>query len=169
MKKQVLKVVSMLSLSVMLAVVSVSAKPTSRIKVNIPFDFSVGDKTLPSGAYTVDPSIVQGMLLIRREDCRAAAFVITNGVQAQRKQGQTKLVFRRYGDQYFLAKVWTAGESDGRELLLSRTERELVKSRSKHLAKNVVEPEVVYIVALEASEKNFHQAASFATPLRLTQ
>jgi len=147
MNKQALKVFSLLSLSVMLAVVAVSATPTGSIKAHIPFDFSVGNKTLPAGAYTVAPLTTPGALLIRHEDGRTAAMVITSGMPAQQEQGQTKLVFHRYGDQYFLAQVWTAGDSDGRELRQSRTERELVKSRSNHLAKNAVEPEIVCIAA----------------------
>jgi hypothetical protein len=71
----------------------------------------------------------------------------TQGVEARREQDQTKLVFHRYGDQYFLSQVWTAGESDVRELWKSRAERELIKRRANHLAKNAVEPEVVRIVA----------------------
>src|SRR5581483_3229313 len=147
MKKQALKVVSMLSLSVMLAVVAVYAKPISPLRANIPFDFTAGNKTLPAGAYTMDPMTMQGVLRIRRQDCRAAAFVITYGPEARRGQGQSKLVFRRYGDQYFLAEVWTANDSDGRELRQSRTERELVKSRSNRLAGNAVKPELVYVIA----------------------
>jgi len=147
MNKQALKVFSLLSLSVMLAVVAVSATPTGSIKAHIPFDFSVGNKTLPAGVYTVAPLTTPGALLIRHEDGRAAAMVITQGVQAQQEQDQTKLVFHRYGDQYFLAEVWTAGASNVRELRRSRTERELVKSRLQHLAKNAAEPEVVCIAA----------------------
>ena len=147
MKKQALKVFSMLSLSVMLGAVSVYAGLAVPVKANIPFDFTVANKTLPAGAYTVAPTSTQGVSLIRCEDCRASELFLTNSVQARREQGQTKLVFRRYGDRYFLAQVWTAGDTGGRELGQSRTERELVKSRSNHLAKNAAGPEVVYIVA----------------------
>jgi hypothetical protein len=147
MKKQVLRIFSLLSLSVMLAVVSVSANPTSPLEANIPFDFSVGGKTLLAGVYTVTPMTTPGILLIRSEDGRAAALVVTNRVQARQEQDQTKLVFHRYGNQYFLAQVWRAGDGDGRELLRSRAERELIKSNSNHLAKKAAEPEVVRIVA----------------------
>jgi len=147
MKKQVLKIFSMLCLAVTLAVAAVYANPARPLKANIPFDFSVGDKTLPAGVYTVEPLATPGVLQIRREDCRAGALTQTHGVQARPEQDQTKLVFHRYGDRYFLAQVWTAGDSDGRELGKSRTERELIKSRSKYLAQNAVGPEVVCIVA----------------------
>src|SRR4030095_8731159 len=111
MKKQALKVFSMLSLSVILGVVSAHANPAGPVKANIPFDFTVANKTLPAGAYTVVPMTTPNVLLIRHEDGRAAAIVITNPMPARQEQGQTKLVFRRYGDQYFLAQVWTEGDS----------------------------------------------------------
>jgi hypothetical protein len=47
-------------------------------------------------------------LLVRSEDGRAGALVLTNGMQVRQDQDQTKLVFHRYGAQYFLAQVWTA-------------------------------------------------------------
>lgn len=148
MKKQVLKIFSMLSLVVTLAVAAVYASPaTGPLKANIPFSFSVGNETLPAGVYTIEPQTMSSVLLIRRNDGRAAMLTQTQGVIARREQDQTKLVFRRYGDQYFLAQIWTAGDSNGRELRESRTERELIKNRSKYLAKNVVEPEIVSIVA----------------------
>jgi hypothetical protein len=147
MKKQVIKIFSMLSLAVTLTVAAVYANPTDTLKANIPFDFSVGNKTLPGGVYTVRPITSTGMLRIRREDGREAVMIQTNGVIARQAQDQTKLVFRRYGNKYFLVQIWTAGDSNGRELWKSRTERELIKKGSNYLAKNVVEPEVVCIVA----------------------
>jgi hypothetical protein len=140
MKRQVLKIFSMLILAVALAAVAAHANPASGLKANIPFDFSVGGNTLPAGVYTVTPMSTSSVLLIRREDCRAGAMVRTDGMYAEQIQDQTKLVFHRYGNQYFLAQVWTAGESNGREFPKSRAERELVKDRSKYLAKNTGEP-----------------------------
>lgn len=147
MKKQALKVFSMLSLAVTLAAVAVYANPTGSLTANIPFAFSPGDKTLPAGDYAVVPLTTPGVLRIRREDGRAAVLVLTQSVQARPGQNQTKLVFRRYGDQYFLAQIWAVGNGTGRELGQSRTERELIRDRSKHLAKNAVEPEAVSIAA----------------------
>ena len=147
MKMQVLKNLSRLSLAVTLAVAAVYANPAGPLKADVPFDFSVGGETLPAGVYTVMPMTTQNVLRIRREDGRAAALVITNDAPARRGQDQTRLGFHRYGDRYFLAQVWTAGDSNGRELGQSRAERELIKSRSKNLAQKAVEPEVIYIAA----------------------
>lgn len=147
MKKQTLKVVSMLGLLVTLAVVSVSGASSGRIVARIPFDFTAGNKTFPAGAYDVSFTNMQGVLLIRSQDRRAAAMVHTQARQAKGAQEQTRLGFRRYGDQYFLAEVWTAGSDEGRELPRSRREREVAKGAAKHLARNASVPETVYIAA----------------------
>jgi hypothetical protein len=150
MKKQVIKMFSMLSLAVTLAVVAVYANPVSlagQLKANIPFGFTVGDKTLPTGVYTVAPMSTPGVLQIRSVDGRAGVLIQTNGLRTRQVQDQTKLVFRRYGNHYFLAQIWTAGDTDGREILKSRAERQLIKGEWKRLAQNAGEPEIVCIVA----------------------
>jgi hypothetical protein len=42
------------------------------------------------------------------------------------------MVFRRYGDQYFLGEVWIAGTIVGRELTNSRKERQVARDFAKH-------------------------------------
>ena len=51
----------------------------------------------------------------------------SNAVVANEIQTQSKLVFNRYGDHYFLSQVWTAGNSRGRQLLKSGREREMAQ------------------------------------------
>jgi len=131
MKKQALRVLIMLSLFVTLAVASVHAQFDGQIAANIPFEFIVGKTTLPAGEYTVEPLRTAPGLLIRSVDSRACVMVLTNSVQASAIQAKAKLVFNRYGDQYFLSQVWTPGDYIGRELIRSRHELELAKSTPK--------------------------------------
>ena len=42
----------------------------------------------------------------------------------------TKLVFHRYGDQYFLAEFWNLGSTTGYEFRRSKAEREIARSAS---------------------------------------
>src|SRR5687768_1907069 len=53
MKRQALVISATLSLLVMLMATSVNAQSFSRIKVNIPFEFSVREKVFPAGEYTL--------------------------------------------------------------------------------------------------------------------
>ncbi len=64
------------------------------------------------------------------------------------EENSPKLLFNRYGDQYFLTQVWGGGGIDGRELRKFATERELAM---EYLAKDVSVPEVVSIAAVVQS------------------
>jgi hypothetical protein len=125
MKKQMIKGFTMFTLIVALALVTavVSANGQSQaVKADVPFEFAVGDKTLPSGEYAIRSATAGGAaMMIRGENAKNAALRLTNAIENKRSVGQVKLVFHRYGERYFLAEVWT-GES-GRELLKSTQER----------------------------------------------
>ncbi len=127
-------VLSMSSLMVMLAVVPALGfgRLDHKIQADIPFDFMVGDETLPAGTYTfAHPTTMPDVLLIRSLDGHESVVVITRGVQESRTPpDETKLVFTRYGDVYFLAQVWTVGKIEGREFLKSSTESEVAKNFS---------------------------------------
>jgi hypothetical protein len=129
MKKQALKTFTMWSLLLMLTAVSVAAQ-SERSKITIPFSFIVGEKTLPAGEYSVEPNRRDSdkFWLVQSRDVRASCLVTTMPVRANQTQEETKLVFHRYGDQYFLSQIWTAGANSGRELLMPRLERELAKN-----------------------------------------
>ena len=146
MKKQALRIFTMVSLLTVLVVASVYANPYSRIRVTIPFAFAVGDKTLPAGQYTVERNrIAPELLIVRSADGRATATGFTKQVQRPTTQTQAKLVFHRYGNQYFLAQVW---RMDGGEAFpKSRAERAAARGAAKHLARADAEPESVSIAA----------------------
>jgi hypothetical protein len=63
-------------------------------------------------------------LLIQRTDGRESMFVPANAAEAHPPKTQSKLVFHRYGDQYFLSEIWVAGYSQGRQLRESAKEKE---------------------------------------------
>ena len=51
-----------------------------------------------------------------------AAIRLTNRLTSSEPQKNNKLVFHKYGERYFLAEVWTGGESTGRKLVSSKAE-----------------------------------------------
>jgi len=93
--------------------------------VNIPFEFSVNGKRLPAGEYSVKRySITNSAYIIQSVDGKNAVSTLTiGGLEARGKRAATKLVFNKYGRQYFLSQVWT-GET-GKQVPLSRAERAL--------------------------------------------
>jgi hypothetical protein len=117
----------LLALSLLVAAPSANAQ-TPRLSVNVPFDFIVGGETLSAGEYTIESLNIDGRVLsIRDFDGQAVSMVISNRCQSLTVSEQTKLVFHRYGNDYFLAQIWVAGNSSGHELPYSIVELELSK------------------------------------------
>ena len=98
---------------------------SSTMRVNIPFTFTVGEKSLPAGAYTVkilNPTSDRKVLQIRSENGHVKAIVQTLGVNGA-VADNTKLVFRRYGDRYFFAQAQMAGDTTSLAATKTRAER----------------------------------------------
>ena len=123
MKKAVFRVTGILALAFLAATQTVRAQEP--LLANIPFAFSAGKMTLPAGEYRVQKAAVGSpVLIIQRTDQSAAALVPSFAAATNAPQTQSKLVFHRYGNRYFLSKVWVAGYSRGRELPKSAEEKE---------------------------------------------
>lgn len=126
MKKEILKGFTMLMLMVALAlataVISANAQSLNTVKANIRFEFVVGDKTLPAGEYFVKPVSAGGALAIQSADGRNSVLRQSGPTERDRNKTHARLVFHRYGQNYFLAEVWN-GESTGRQIAKSRQER----------------------------------------------
>jgi hypothetical protein len=127
MKKQSFLLAGLLVLSSMAA--TQVARAQQAMVADIPFAFTAGNVTLPAGEYRVQKlDGNSAVLLIRCSDASAAAMVITSAAQAKELQSQSKLVFNRYDNRYFLSQVWTAGSIRGRQLSKSPQEKELAQT-----------------------------------------
>jgi hypothetical protein len=105
-----------------------SAFGQTMARANIPFDFNIGNSTLPSGEYTVSPVFAGNntVLIIRSADWRQQVAVPASAAESAKTPRDNKLVFRRYGDQYFLSKIWVRGQA--LTLPTSHREREMARS-----------------------------------------
>jgi hypothetical protein len=106
-----------LAVAILLGVLGTGAQAQSanqqRLIANVPFAFSVGKTNLPAGKYTVtvlNPTSDRRILQIRNSNGRSSAMVITTSVIGEVAES-AKLVFDRYGDQYFFAQAQLAGDS----------------------------------------------------------
>lgn len=145
MRKQALRLFFGVSLSVLLAVVTAGANSGLNVSATIPFDFIVGYKTLPAGTYTVEAINNNGLLVMRSEDYTQGILIMTGAMQGKREPEPAKLIFRKYGDLYFLAEVW--GYDAGQQVSRSRKERRVIQEMRNHLATGAAKPELVYIAA----------------------
>jgi hypothetical protein len=134
MTKQFLKGFTMLVAILTFAMVSAVASAngqTITAKARVPFEFVVGDKTLPAGDYMISNATTFAMK-ISKVDSKDVALRLSDPVDG--KAGKPRLVFHKYGQRYFLAQVWGYDET-GRALAISREERAIRKSQS-HIASN---------------------------------
>jgi hypothetical protein len=112
-----------------LAVAPASAQSTQPMKFRTPFAFMVGDQLLPAGACTVHVVSVTGTLLVRRADGPPASN-FAGSIPLQKPDYETKyrLVFHRYGTQYYLSEIWTPGYRTGRAIIQHPSELKLAKA-----------------------------------------
>jgi hypothetical protein len=130
MKKQLL---TFLGLGLLLATASAYAQ-SIRLKANVPFNFVVTGGTLLGGEYTIrsektDPEH-ELSINARGQSSRVFLAVPCLSLEGGRPSYQSKLVFDRYGDQYFLSEVWVKGKSVGERLPKARREVEMAKNNT---------------------------------------
>jgi hypothetical protein len=116
--------------------------------VDVPFAFVVANQELPAGHYIVAATTDAAVRIFNSKT--TGLYVPTHGAQRTTSDG-SKLVFHRYGDTYFLSGVWVGGNTFGRELFRSRSERELA-ARSAELELAVVRPEKIRTATLSPAK-----------------
>jgi hypothetical protein len=141
MKKQIFLFIAIIFISTASAIYA----QTNVIKADIPFDFTVKDKTLPAGKYIIRniDTTSQGFVWKVGSDKKQVTLLAMTNESADRS-GKAKMVFHRYGNQYFLSSFQTLNSKI--TLPKSRAERNLQRESEKHLAKLAM-PEVVVIEA----------------------
>jgi hypothetical protein len=98
--------------------------------IHIPFNFSVGEKSFPAGKYVIERNRNNSdtVWVIKQKDDGGSAILLTRAVRANDVVEQTRLVFNRYDDLYFLSEFWTVGSQTGHQLPVSKQERALEKA-----------------------------------------
>ncbi len=115
MKRTMMKLTAALALAVTFGIATASAQTNSNLRADVPFNFTVGKTALPAGDCAV---------VIADKVARIACADDQTGIVGQEARNDApataKLVFHKYGDQYFLAEVWT----DSKGLILSESAAE---------------------------------------------
>jgi hypothetical protein len=103
---------------------------------NIPFAFTILDKTMPAGQYTIQATSLSMKGTIRFQNVAnghsAAVLAPSNSASytTHEKNAQAKVIFHRYGDRYFFSEVWTADGLLTGKAMPSKLERETRLSSS---------------------------------------
>jgi len=131
MKTELFRITMAGTLALGLMAATETARAQQPLVVNIPFAFAAGRMALPAGEYRIQKvAYDSSILLIERTDHAAGTVVMSLAAQANAKQAQSKLVFHRYDNRYFLSQIWIAGSVRGRELTKSPQEKEQSSART---------------------------------------
>ena len=128
MKKQLF---ALLGLGMVLASASAYAQ-SIKLKADVPFNFVITGRTVPRGEYNIRAESDTHLLSISAAGQKPSLFLANpclslKGMEASQ---QTKLVFDRYGDQYFLSEIWMKGNRVGHQLQKSRREVEIAQNKT---------------------------------------
>ena len=142
MKKQTYMLIATIILATVagLSTAQAQTSPMLNLTANIPFDFKVGDKALPAGEYTVicvNPTSSVKVLQIRSKSGTTSAMVRTSSVNGL-SQDTGRLVFHRYGDQYFFAQAWMAAEGIGMQAPRAKAIKALELAGEKRTTETVI-------------------------------
>jgi hypothetical protein len=111
----------------LLAAAGLYAQSSQTLVANVPFGFHVGSVALPAGEYKVDMLTASELLRVSSAANKPVAIIGTFAARAPEYNRQGKLVFLRYGNNYFLSQVWPPGVS-GREIGKSGREKEMASN-----------------------------------------
>lgn len=120
------------------------------IRVNIPFAFTMGKTELPAGPYMVDRATGNVVRLRNTSNWKSGMSLVSND-ESKRDVPRPQLIFNRYGDKYFLAKMWDGISDTSYRFPSSKKEREVARQLKDRLAKDTISPEVVTIEVVPAS------------------
>ena len=122
-----------LAMSLALLIGAAAQAQTTHLKVTVPFEFTAGNLQLPAGEYEVTALGSWGgpTLSIYNVNSKAASVVLSSSCRSQKSTAKGKLVFYRYGHEYFLAEVWNQNSFTGSQIKINPQQTELAKNQSK--------------------------------------
>src|SRR6201982_245800 len=129
-KTSVQQLLSFLVLSVFALTVfagKAHAQIVGDLDVNIPFQFHAGNTHPPAGKYRIhmrDDSDLTVMEITSADGSTSALFQVQES-DANSAPAKSELIFNKYGNRYFLAKLFDEGNPNGSEVLKSRYETKM--------------------------------------------
>lgn len=101
------------------------AQTSGDLDAHIPFGFHVGNTKLPAGDYrirTIDDSDLKLMEISSVDGSMSALFDV-EGIRSNDVPANSELIFNKYGDQYFLSKLFNQDDQNGNKVVESRYEK----------------------------------------------
>jgi len=116
------------------AMAGTSFAQSNGVRANVPFDFTVGNKLLPAGTYTIKEQS-DHLVVIQNYDKPIAMLSLVNG-DSNRSPNGGKLKFHRYGSQYFLSEILCDQANMNLQVPTSKTEKTTALQEAKLRARS---------------------------------
>ena len=111
-----------------------SGQTAKTVRANVKFDFRIGDRFYPAGEYRIESiSWHSDVLRIGRiSDANKSEFILANPSNAGRSQ-TPRLVFEKYGEDYFLTKLFLDTQQWGYSIRSSHRQLRSEKTLASNL------------------------------------
>jgi hypothetical protein len=119
-----------------IASAAAASAQTTDSTTNVPFAFTVGNKTLPRDVYRIS-RLPGHMDVVQIRGLRGGVIVMSQPEGPDRQDPSPRLVFHRYGDSYFLREIRMPGNV-GLALPATRLERDAAEKVASNAAPEVV-------------------------------
>jgi hypothetical protein len=123
MKTLTLSTFALIGLAAISAPVQLAAQSIA-VRVDVPFDFSVGTHSYAAGRYMLSSQSEQAILM-RSADGKTASLALGLAVEDKYRESRPRLVFQHMGETYCLSQVWGAS-SIGRQLWLPKVKTPVI-------------------------------------------
>ena len=123
MKRSVFGALMTLIVACTLATSAVHGQSNQKLlKANVPFAFAIDSKQMPAGTYEVTRVGDHATLIAKADGSNKVLGIYQYA--GLTKADETKLVFDKIGDHYFLRQIWSSSSGQGLEVPVSKLERE---------------------------------------------
>ena len=109
------------------------AQIVGNLEADIPFQFHVGNVKLPPGKYTIhmlDNSDLTVMEITSADGSSSALFDV-HDAEAKSAPGKSELVFNKYGNRYFLERLFDESNPSGSAVVKSGYEKRIAQTAAE--------------------------------------
>ena len=97
-----------------------------KMKVTVPFQFSIGQATLSAGQYLI--TSLNDRVLVQEVSGRNNALTFTGRLDRKVSEQNSRVIFDCYSGECFLSQIWFTGQEAGHTLAQSKRQIQLAKT-----------------------------------------
>jgi hypothetical protein len=107
---------------------------TAVVKANVRFDFQIGERTYPAGEYRISIGSDNFIRITSVSDASNSQFLPANHSNGGKEQ-RSRLVFSKYGEDYFLTEIVLDCQQWDYLIPASRRQRDSEKHLASHITR----------------------------------